>query len=159
MEIPLTVIEHLEKSINSNCCSWRVGEGKSLCLGFGKKNYHKDVSLIDDFRAEWEFRSFYSSWRIVKNKRILCSNCVTGSSINQLQQDLESLSFSRLEKIFMLSDMDISIQLSNGLRIDFIANDKDIEEDIISIFCPNNIFIGFSLKSGWEVCLSDVPKL
>jgi len=53
----------------------------------------------------------------------------------------------------MLSEFDVSLELANEIRVDFLATNSDPNEDIVHIFCPNK-FIGYSVAKNW--CVSDL---
>ena len=61
----------------------RVGESRSLSIGFGKKIASRVLPRNKKY-CEWEIGTYYSNWRIVQNGRIICGSGESVESIREL---------------------------------------------------------------------------
>ena len=156
--IPDHILERLSPLKKIDCDVRRVSEGNSLTLGFGQRNYHNDKSLGHEYYSEWELRTFYSLWRVVKNGCVICCSHQDESNGKAIQGFIDQMQLTNITSIEMLSNLDVSI-FFDEIRFDFLSADNDNEDEIINFYCPENIYIGFSPNDGWELTLSDVPKL
>jgi hypothetical protein len=142
--------------VGKKCCRQRVGEYKSLTLGFGEKIFHSRKKSIDPFSGEWEIGTYCSAWRIVKNEKIVCGSMDPVDSLNELDERLSSVEFGSVMGIKMLSKFDIRVELDNGISIEFLCA-TDYEEEVVFIFGPNNLYIQYSLNEGWQIGKSNEP--
>ena len=153
------ILDSIQKELvnvqDLDCCLKRVWRRRSLNLGFGDKIYHGDDSLIDDYKGEWEFRTFYSSWRVVRYGVIICASNELADTTEELQGRLSNLALGKFKSLYMLTEFDISVELSNDTRIDFLATDSDPDEDIIHIYGPKGLFIGYSISQKWYISSPD----
>jgi hypothetical protein len=109
------------------CCKKRVWRHRSLCLGFEEKFFH-EKKLIDDFYAEWEIRTYYCAWRVIKDKKILCASSDAVDSIDELDAALKQIEFGCIESLDQFSDLDIRVKFDTGIIVEFLATISDEDE-------------------------------
>jgi hypothetical protein len=142
--------------IGQPCCRKRIGRGRSLSIGFGKKVYHQKSNLSDSYYGEWEVGSYSSGWRIVKREKILIGSNDALDSISDFNNRLAELSLGRFQGISQPTHIDIRVHLDCGASIDFLAATSESDESF-HLFGPSALYIQFSPVEGWKVGQSDQP--
>ena len=142
--------------IGQKCCRQRVGEYKSLTLGFGEKILHSRKKSLDPFRGEWEIGTYCSAWRIVENKRIICGSMDPVDLHDELDVKISSIEFGNVVNIVMLSEFDIRLELSNGINIEFLCA-TNYDDEAVFIFGPNHLYVQYTLNEGWRIGKSNEP--
>lgn len=137
------------------CCKKRVWSFKSLALGFGKKVYHGQ-KLVDDFYGEWEIRTYSYAWRVIKNGEILCGSSDAIDHVNELTAVLKRIKFGRIILLEQLTNFDVRVGFDTGIAVDFLAAVSD-EDEGVTIFCPDDKCIQFTVGSGWKIGSSNKP--
>ena len=137
-------------------CSKRVGSFNSLALGFGKKVYHGNPKLADDFYGEWEIRTYCYAWRVVKNKKVLCASSDAVDSIDELNAVLKKIKLGCIISLAQLTSLDVRVGFDTGVTVDFLATVSDEDEGVV-IFCPEDKCIQFTVGSGWTTGPSRKP--
>lgn len=136
-------------------CSAKVGNHKSLSIGFGEKTPHNIERLDDKYRCEWRIGTYYSSWRIIRDgKIILGSN--DSNDIEYLNCQLNALDFKEIAEISNYTLLDIQVVLRDDMIIQFINTISD-EDETFHMFCPDNTCVIFSTEGSWEVGPSNEP--
>jgi hypothetical protein len=148
---------YLTGLIGQPCCRKRVGRGKSLSIGFGKKVFHGNAKLVDEYYGEWELGSYYPAWRIVRDGKILCASQDAVDSLEELQVRLDELAIGPFIALSQTSEFDTRIELEGDFHIDFLGTISD-DDKSFQIFGPSALFIGFSPLQGWCVGKSDEPS-
>jgi hypothetical protein len=149
----LKAVKHLElkapdilnKMIGLACCEARVGYGRSLVLGFGEKIFY-ETKFGTHFNGEWQLRTESSSWRVNKNKEILCGNYDEEEESDKLLKNLLSLKFISIENI---NFYDAMLTLENDYQIYLLAQSKN--ESHFGFFIPNDLYIEFNSTGNWIV--------
>ena len=134
--------------IGKECCRVSVGAFKSLSMGFGKRVYHHNDKLVDTYFGEWEIGTFYCSWRVIKNNKILCGASDSVDSIDDLNRSINCIQFGSIISISIFSGIDVRIEFDNGVFVDFLATISD-EDEYFHIFCPDNVYIELSSEGKW----------
>jgi hypothetical protein len=130
-------------------CSANIGKHNSLSIGFGEKIAHNIERLADKYLCEWRAGTYYSSWRIIRDgKIILGSN--DSNDIEYLNSKLNELDFKEIVEIINYNSLDVQVVLKNGMIIQFINTISD-EDETFHIFCPENICVVFSTEGLWEI--------
>jgi hypothetical protein len=150
------IIGLVDQLYKKQCCRQKVGRMRSLSLGFGQKRYHGNLRLNDDFYGEWEIGTYYSAWRVVKNGHILCGSQNVVDSTDELNTALGKIEFGRVDSLHQIGCFDVRLELDNDIAVDFISTISDNDE-CFHIFCPNNIYIAFSINEGWKISASNKP--
>jgi hypothetical protein len=148
------LIEILKPLFGKKFCRVNVGRSKSFSIGFGNKIYHNKHYLNDRYYGEWEIGTYYCSWRIIKNTKIICGSN-DSKNFDELNIYVNNIRFGSIKTISHISDYDIRIELTNRISIDFLCTISDIDE-YFHIFCPNNKYIEYSFNK-WNICESNKP--
>lgn len=148
---------YLVTLIGQPCCRKRIGRGKSLSLGFGKKVFHGNAKLVDEYYGEWELGSYYPGWRIVQGGKILCASQDSVDSLQELQIRLDKLALGSFISLSQTTEFDARIDLEGGFHVDFLGAISD-DDKTFQIFGPAALFVGFSPLQGWFVGKSNEPS-
>lgn len=138
------------------CCRKRIGRGKSLSLGFGKKVFHGNAKLVEEYYGEWELGSYYPAWRIIGGGKILCASQDAVDSLEELQVRLDELAIGSFVSLSQTAEFDTRIELEGGFRVDFLSTISDDDESF-HIFGPSALFVRFGPIQGWSIGKSDEP--
>jgi len=155
MEMDSKVKALIEPMLGKLCCRKRVWSFKSLALGFGKKIQHSG-KLVDDFYGEWEIQTYCYAWRLIKDGKILCGSGDAVDHVNELTAVLKCVKFGRIISLEQLTALDVRIGFDTGISIDFLAAVSD-EDEGITIFCPDNKCVKFTVGNGWKIGPSNKP--
>lgn len=150
------VIKTIKPLLGKLCCRTKVGKSKSLSLGFGEKVYHNKPQLEDTFYGEWEVGTYYCSWRIIKDSRILCASNDQIERLEQLDKAVKQIEIGSLKEIHQVSNFDVRLEFDSGVIIDFLTTISD-EDESFHIFCPNNIYVELSWEGKWIIGKSNLP--
>ena len=140
--------------VGEPCMRKEVGEYKSLSLGFGPEEVPNKVPAARIYRT-WELRTYRSSWRIVRGGFVICGHRDLGDNA-EFNITLGSIDLGKFASLRQLNDLDIRIELDNGVKVDFLSTFSD-DDELISIFCPGNSIIEYSVRHGWITGPSDKP--
>jgi hypothetical protein len=153
----IAVQEIVKDIIGKPCSRKQVGRMKSLSLGFGEIiPYKPDMKRISEISyGEWELGTYYCSWRILKDGRIVCGSQDT-TDIDDLNIEINKIEVGRFGSLRQLTDLDVRVECDNGIAIDFLATISD-DDEWFHIFCPENRYVEFKVVSGWRVGASDKP--
>ena len=128
---------------------------RSLSLGFGNQ-VHRKTKLIDKFYGEWEIGTYLVAWRVIQGGRVVCGSQDAADSIEELNLALRRIEFGRFASLRQLTELDVRVEFDNDVAVDFLATISD-EDECFHIFCPENIYIEFSLRGAWKIGQSDKP--
>jgi hypothetical protein len=156
MNIPQNVETAIERLIGKPCCRRRVGRGRSLSVGFGKKVPHQRAKAIDDYYGEWELGSYSSAWRIIRAGLVICGSSDIVESIEELDQILQGVRLGEVVDFEVLSRLDVRINLTDGVLIDFICAAADNDETF-HVFGPENLYVRYAPADQWQVGKSNSP--
>lgn len=147
------ILKKIKKIYGEKCVDVSLRESRGLSLGFGKKIHHDNSHLRSNFFCEWELGTYYGSWRIIKNNKILLAS---NDDLELLKEKITQLEFGEIITITNLSPFDIRVSFSDDLNIDFLLAFSD-EDEVFHIFCPEKIYITFTSEGAWMMGASDVP--
>ena len=151
----IEVREIVKDIIGKPCSRKQVGRMKSLSLGFGEIVPNKSRLKESIDYAEWELGTYYCSWRILKDGRIVCGSQDT-ADIDDLNVEISKIEVGRFVALRQLTDLDVRAECDNGIAIDFLATISD-DDECFHIFCPENRHVEFKVISGWKIGPSDKP--
>ena len=152
------VLKTIAPLIGKKCCRVRIGDTRSLSLGFGKKIYHNSPKLSDTYYGEWEIGTYYCAWRIIKDNNILYGKNDPEDDYDVFTQQLKKLHFGSLTSIDQLNNYDIRFSFSSGIVIEFIAT-IGFDDEYFHIFGPEDIYIGLLPGGKWEISKANEPSL
>lgn len=132
------------------CCCQRVGEHRSLRLGFGDKVSRSKMRVRDPFFGEWQLGTFTAAWRIVRNDQILLGSMNPVDSSADLDAELQKIQFGPVEHIEMLSRFCVRVHLEGDICIDFIAASND-DSEMFFILKPDTHDMEYRCTAGWSV--------
>lgn len=133
------------------CCRQRIGEWKSIHLGFGRKIHH-DKNTIDAFYGEWELGTYSSNWEIYCKDSLLLTSKNNNESNDELDILLQEIFFGRLEEIELLETSNtVKLSFSSKISMYFYEILEESESEVIHFFIPNNLYIEFNPIDGWKI--------
>lgn len=132
------------------CCRQRVGRMRTLSLGFGEKIPHGNPRLVDGFHGEWELGTYSAAWRIIRDEKILCGSQDVVDSLSELDVRLGKIEIGRIESVCLASRFDVRVSLDGNMHIDFFGADSG-DDEIFHIFCPDGLYLAYSILGGWKV--------
>lgn len=141
--------------VGKPCCRRRVWRMRSLHLGFGEKVFPGNQRLVDAFYGEWEIGTYHGGWRVIGGGRVLCGNGDSVDSIDDLDAALKRIELGNFASCRQLTDLDVRLELDNGVAVDFLGTVSD--DECFHIRCPGNIYARFSADGGWQVGPSNKP--
>lgn len=137
------------------CCRQSLTAGRGLSVGFGEKIPHGKPRLRDTFYGEWEIGTWEASWRITRNGVVLCGS-QDGDTADLLHERLQEIELGSILGIEAPSRFDIRVRLDGEVLIDFFTT-SSVDDETFHVFCPQNLYVGYSWTAGWSVGRSDVP--
>ena len=138
-----------------SCCRQTVGHPRGLRLGFGEKIYHGNAKLNDSYYGEWEIGTYYASWRILRNNKILCASGDLVESLGELEAIVKKCDFGRIVSLNHMTDFDLRAEFDSGLSVDFLATISDDDECFTIIYEPGHMAVQFAVGTGWTLGLSN----
>lgn len=150
------VLNLISPLFGNKCCRIRVGDFRSLSIGFGKKIYHHKPKLTDKFRGEWEIGTYYCAWRMRLGNKILCASSDSAQSINDLHDKALQVKIGSIVSIASVSDIDVRVGTDSGVDIDFLATISDTDQ-YFHIFGPNHLYIELADGGKWTIGKSNEP--
>lgn len=142
----------LQGVIGCDCARQEVGSLTSLTLGFGDIDSALPQPTLRDYR-KWEMGTYCCAWRISDASSTLLCGSQDPKSIAELDETVGKIDFGRLAKISLDNGLDIIVELNNGIRIDFLMT-VSMDYECFHIFCPDNVYIGYSIRKSWQVASS-----
>ena len=81
---------------------------------------------------------------------MLCGSQDSADSVGDLNSALSRIEFGRFALLRQFTNLDVRVEFDNGLAVDFLATVSD-EDECFHIFCPEGLYIEFSVVGGWKV--------
>ena len=148
------VVRIIKRLSGEPCSRKEAGHMRGLSLGFGNGT-ERSMKLNDKVYREWEIGTYRSAWRVVQRGIVLCGSQDV-ANLSELNVALERIDFGTFASLRQLTELDIRVEFSNGVAVDFFAAMSD-DDECFHIFCPENLFIEFSIRGGWKTGRSDKP--
>jgi hypothetical protein len=143
----------LSKIVGQPCTRRQIGRSKSLSLGFGDEANDNSPTKDKHYKV-WEIGTYDSTWRIVKGAVVLLSN-IDSDDLLELNLELSTIKLGSFVSILQLTELDVRVELDNGVAVDFLGTSKD-DDEYFHVFCPEKSYIEFS-RAGWKTGRSDEP--
>lgn len=143
------ILPLIEDSYGEACCRKRVRFGNSISLGFGKKVYHEDSSLIDNFYGEWNYGCYHKLWRITRGDQIILQGWDDFENYLEIDILLQKIDLGKLVRISVIENLSLIIKLDNDLSIEFFPDSEDDDADFHA-FLPNDKCLEYYFGKGWE---------
>jgi hypothetical protein len=148
----------VEPMIGENVLYHRAWKGGCIAIGLGKiaKRHPRCEAL---FYAEWEIRTYQSSWRIINNGEVIIAGNDDFHLIEDYMNNLDPVDWGKLTCASQLSRFDNRFCFDSGICLDMLGTvinscaevtDDEID-NAIEVFHPNEMVFLFDLKSGWKV--------
>ncbi|MGY8767910.1 MAG: hypothetical protein ACKVH8_05665 [Pirellulales bacterium] len=155
-KIPSPISNALKEMVDQKCNLQRIGEYKSLTLGFGKiENVVTPIS--NAAHGQWEIITYDCSWRVIKQGKVLCGSGDLVDSIDNLIESFSLLKLGRFVSLEHLSEFDIRVNFSSEMSVDLLCTTSEDDDEILQIFLPNHQVAIFSIIYGWKIGRSDAP--
>lgn len=150
------ILNILNSLYGKSCRSVSVGKySKSISFGFGKKILHSNPHLKNKFYSEWEIGTYYGSWRIVENNKIILGSCDSKEE-DFINKKIKEIDFGEIIEIINYSTFDVRVKFNKGKIVDFIPTFSD-EDEVFHIFCPEGKYIEYNSEGLWKLGKSNVP--
>jgi hypothetical protein len=150
------VAQIIKQIVGKKCCRKKVGEFKSLSLGFGIKVFHHNPRLNNDYYGEWEVGSYFTTWRVIRDDRIICASRDPVDR-DELDAVVKNIELGNLLSIGEVSNIDVRLYFDSSIMIDFLATISDEEEGYFHIFGPENLYVELSKGGVWTIGKSNEP--
>ena len=145
----------LIKMVGLKCILQRIGDDRSLFVGFGElHSANSGRSIIP--HAEWEIGSYDCGWRVARDGEIVCGKDDTIDDIRELKDRFSNIQLGSFVSLYNFSDFDTRIMFSCGTIIDILGTMSD-DDEILHMFFPDNEVATFSIREGWLLGRSDRP--
>jgi hypothetical protein len=147
----IQIPDKLQGLLGLKCCIAKLALSNGLRIGFGNKvlSRHSKNMNRKIFSGEWELVSEFSSWRVLQDNRIVCSDC-DGEEFSE--PIVKSLLTGRLQDMIQKSRFDFSLVFDNGVTVDFFGISDT--ERAVEVWDPENIFFEFKAGQGWTEGIS-----
>jgi hypothetical protein len=132
------------------CCCQRVGEHRSLRLGFGKKLNRSRMAVRDPFFGEWQIGTYTAAWRIIHDDKILLGSMNPVNSCAELDEELAKIQFGPVLDIDASSRFCVRVSLEGGMFIDFMAASND-ESEVFFVLQADGHDIEYRSTIGWSM--------
>ena len=139
----------LQSILGQPCCRQRIGEWKSLHLGFGNKIYNDQKSAVP-FYGEWELGTYSSNWEIFHHDQLLLS-CKDLKSNMELDQLLQQIKFKPVKNIKVINDKDVLIIFKNSIKIYCYALKNDEATEVVHFFFPDHLYAEYHPQKAWNI--------
>ena len=150
------IAELIQRLVGEPCTKQEVGRMKSLSLGFGKP-VKRAIKVNEKVYREWEMGSYRSAWRVVKEGRVLCGSTDVSDSLAESNEALAGVELGRLAGVTQVNSLDVRVEFENDLAVEFLSTFSD-DDECFHVFCPGDLFIGYSLHAGWQLSSSNQPS-
>ena len=151
-----TILEKLRPLVGKKCCRARIGDSRSLSLGFGRRIRHGNPKLLDKFYGEWEIGTYYCAWRVRKKNTILLAKNDHEEKEGELDERLQRINFGRIRSIDQTTRIDVRVSFEDGIFVEFLATISD-DDEYFHVFGPDNFHIDLSRNGKWTVSKSNEP--
>lgn len=144
--------ELLELLIGLECINARINLDNNINLDL--KN--KELNNWDDENKDdkgWKLVSESCAWRIIKDSTIICGQYDEAEDIIPVLNELVA---SVIIDFKQTSPYDISLSLSNGCEIQFLA--ESLRDTVISIYSPNNRCFAFESGNIWTEMPANITE-
>jgi len=143
----------LGKIVGQPCTRREVGRSRSLSLGFGDEAGDRNQEEGRHYKT-WEIETYYDAWRVVKGATVLLSS-IDSNDLNELNHELNSIELGGFSSMRELTELDVRVELDNGVSVDFLGTTAD-DDEYFHVFGPEKSYIQFS-RAGWKTGRSDRP--
>ncbi len=154
-EMDATIRGYLSRVIGQVCSRQHIGKDRSLNLGFGAVVRRKSAIAEAD-HGTWQIGTYTSSWRIVYGRQVVCGSQDAVDDVEEMRQKISEMQWGRLAAIRQLNELDVRVELDNGVIVDFLATISD-DDEIVHVFFPEKEVVEFSIVGGWTSGPSDKP--
>lgn len=120
-------------------------------MGFGARIFHGNPGVSTPFYGEWEVGTYYAGWRIVRDGRVLCGSDDVVDSIAEHSARVDEIGLGAVTSIQMLSAFDVRLNLENSCSLDFLGTHGEIDEEVVHIFGPDDLYLEFLPGEGWKI--------
>lgn len=155
MRVPKDIAVHIEQLTGLECSRREIGQGRSLFLGFGKISTDKRPTRLREYR-DWELGTYYGSWRIIRDHKVLIGSQDAFDSIVEWNQALAGVTLGDFVQLVQRNEFDVRVELSCGACVEFLAAHSE-DDETFHIRCPGRLVIKFSISNGWRIGPSDRP--
>lgn len=156
LAIDAQVLKEVQLLFGKPVCRQRVGDGRSLSIGFGDKVFHSNPKKSDIFYGEWEVGTYSAAWRIVSAGRVIIGSQDVFDSVDDFDRALQTVRLSHFEAIVQSTSMDIRLDLGLGLSVEFLCVSSS-DDEMFHMFAPGNQYVEYVCGLGWKVGASNAP--
>jgi hypothetical protein len=149
------IFKIIEPLLGKNFSEIWIDSYKCLRLGFGEKKFHNNPKIEKKYFTEWEIGSYRSSWRIVKDNKILMGKNDL-EDVKELNIKINNIEFGNILAIKQISHFDIRLEFQDHILIEYLPAFSDVDE-FFYIFCPENIHLEFAQDGKWTISKSNEP--
>jgi hypothetical protein len=147
--------ELISNLLGQKVCRIQVDDNRSLSIGFGEKVFHQKKRSKDSFYGQWELGSYYPSWRLIKNDRILVG-AHDLESVADIKLNLIELLQGRLINLEIWKTFNITLYFDDEIIIEFFPATNE-EDELFHIFCPENKYIELNSYGKVRIMQSNAP--
>lgn len=108
-----------DKLIGLRSCYIGVAYGCHLKLSLGEKRFYENNELKGKFHGDWDIVSSQCTWRVRRDKVILCGY---GDEIEYSSEKLHLLELGTVKDIKQSEIFDLTIVFDSGIIIDYFMN-------------------------------------
>jgi hypothetical protein len=130
----------------------RIDSDRNIFIGFGTVSINK----FKVPHGAWEIGSYRSSWRVVRNGKIVCGSQDADESFEELHAKLNNIKFGAFIGVRNISLFDIRFSFSDDVSLEFLGSFSD-DDEALHIFSPNNIVCTHTLSGEWQLGSADGP--
>ncbi len=135
--------------LGKECCRVRF-DVPGLSLGFGEKIPHNLPGLTFSYYGEWEIGTTFCGWRVLdKESSILCGSDDYHDS-GYIERILTAIHFGRIISIANPTRLDVRVGLTSGIFVDFMTT-SSTNGECFHVFCPNSVYVEFTIGGVWRV--------
>ena len=156
MAITPEILLAVQPLLGKATCRQRVGQGRTLSLGFGEKIFHGNPKLADPFYGEWEIGTYNAAWRFIRAGKIVIGSQDVFDSVADFNMALQKLPMGSVAKIDQLTNTELRLSLSDGASVEFICASSD-KDEMFHIFAPEKQCIEYRCVGGWKIGPSNAP--
>ena len=144
--------------LNQKCCRIDIRKDKSFFIGLGKKCLPIDKNICVEYYGFWEIENYYTSWRIIKDNKIVLGSEAYYNSKLQTKKYYSLLKGKTLLDIIELTPFDVSFLFSDNIKIDFFACSRPSYRETFCILRMDGVFWEKTQNGRWKKGQSTVPK-
>ena len=146
VEINSRLADVLKPMVGQPCSAVCLGEWKSISLWFGVES-SVSGSKRAPARSEYGVGTYTSNWMIQDQPgKIVCDP--SSQSAAEIEALLDSVKLGSFRALTAEPDGMVQLVTDSAFSVKFISH--DLEDELLHVFLPGDLYVEYSLRHGWR---------